>query len=210
MPTHHTSWRSISLLSSHLPLDLPSGLFPLGFPTKILYTSLFFHIHSTYPAHLILLSFIARIIFGEQYRSLNSSLCNLLHSPVTAFPLGPDIFPSTLFSTTLNLRSFASMTDQNSHSHKTSSRIIHCLHVYPDNEGSKFESPEVIHLPDFTVLQPWTRQRGRWQPNRPQTLQAQTLRWLQQHWRTFLSSQAAVKFFNECSASCVFAIWLVR
>ena len=35
---HPTSWRSILILSTHLSLVLPSGLFPSGFPTKTLYT----------------------------------------------------------------------------------------------------------------------------------------------------------------------------
>ena len=34
---HPTSWRSMLILSTHLRLGLPSGLFPSGFPTKTLY-----------------------------------------------------------------------------------------------------------------------------------------------------------------------------
>ena len=37
---HRTSWRSILILSTHLRLGLPSGLFPSSFPTKTLYTHL--------------------------------------------------------------------------------------------------------------------------------------------------------------------------
>jgi hypothetical protein len=36
--SHPTSLKCISILSSHLRLGLPSGLFPSGFPTKTLYT----------------------------------------------------------------------------------------------------------------------------------------------------------------------------
>jgi len=35
---HPTSWRSILILSTHLRIGHPSGLFPSGFPTKTLYT----------------------------------------------------------------------------------------------------------------------------------------------------------------------------
>ena len=35
-----TSWRSILILSSHLRLGLPNGLFPSGFPTRTLCTLL--------------------------------------------------------------------------------------------------------------------------------------------------------------------------
>jgi hypothetical protein len=43
------------MLSTHLPLGLPSGLFPSGFPANHLYTFLFSPIRATCPAHLILL-----------------------------------------------------------------------------------------------------------------------------------------------------------
>jgi len=75
-PLHPTSWRSILILSSHLRPDLPSSLFPSGFPTNALYMPLLSPIRATCPAHLILLDFITRAILGEECRSLSSSLCS--------------------------------------------------------------------------------------------------------------------------------------
>ena len=37
---HPSSWRSVLILSTHLRLGFPSGLFPSGFPTKTLYAPL--------------------------------------------------------------------------------------------------------------------------------------------------------------------------
>ena len=54
---HPISWRSIIILSTHLRLVLPSGLFPSGFPTKTLCNPLSSPIRATCPAHLILLGF---------------------------------------------------------------------------------------------------------------------------------------------------------
>src|SRR5215472_17526611 len=102
---HPTSWRSILILSTHLRLGLPSGLFPSGFPNKTLYTPVSSPIRATCPVHLILLHFITRTILGEQYKSFSSSLCNLLHSPVTSSLLGPNILLSTMSSNTLSFLS---------------------------------------------------------------------------------------------------------
>ena len=93
---HPTSWRSILILSSHLHLGLSSVLFPSGFPTKTLYTPFSSPICATCPAHLILLNFITCTILGE-YKSFSSSLCYLLHSPVTSSLLGPNILLNTMF-----------------------------------------------------------------------------------------------------------------
>ena len=86
---HPTSGRSILILYFHQRLGLPSGLFPSCFPIKTLNKPLLSPIRATCPTHL-LLDFITRTILGEHYRSLSSSLCSFLHSPVTSSLLGPN------------------------------------------------------------------------------------------------------------------------
>jgi len=123
-PPIPTSWRSILILSSHLYMGLLSGRFFSCFLTNILYPPLLSPICAICPAHFILLYLINRIIFGEEYRSLSSSSCRFLHSPVTLSPLGPNILLNTLFSCTLRLRSSLSMSDQVSQPYKTTGKII--------------------------------------------------------------------------------------
>ena len=67
---------------------------------------------------------IFRITFGEKNRSLRSSLCSFLHSPVTLSLLGPNTLLSTIFSNTFRLRSSLNVSDHVSHPYKTISKII--------------------------------------------------------------------------------------
>jgi hypothetical protein len=61
---------------------------------------------------------------GEEYKSFSSSLCSLLHSPVTSSLLGPKILLNTLFSNTLSFLSSRNVSDQVSHPYKTTGKIV--------------------------------------------------------------------------------------
>jgi len=66
MPPHRTSWGSFIILSSHLRLILPSGIFHSGFHTKTLYTPILASIHATCLANLIVPDLITRQIIWVQ------------------------------------------------------------------------------------------------------------------------------------------------
>ena len=116
-------------LKIHLNIILPSmsgssqWSLSLRFPNQNpVHTSPLLHTRHMSP-HLILLDFTTRTTLGKGYRSLSSSLCNFLHSPVTSSLLAPNTLLSTLFSNTLNLRSSLSVSDQVSHPYRTTGNI---------------------------------------------------------------------------------------
>jgi hypothetical protein len=112
------------MLSIHLHLGLPSGLFPSDFPINNLCTFLFSPIRATCPTHLILLDLIIPIILSEENKLCSSSWCSFLHPPVTSPPFGPNVLLSTLFSNTLSLCSSLNVRDHVSHPYRTAGKII--------------------------------------------------------------------------------------
>jgi hypothetical protein len=60
----------------------------------------------------------------EEYRLLSSSLCSFYPFSVTSSLLGQNVLLNTLFSDILSIRSSLNVSDQVSHSYKTTGKII--------------------------------------------------------------------------------------
>ena len=107
--------------------------------------------------------FDQRNTIGE-YRSLSSSFCRFLHSPVTSSLLGPNILLSTLFSNTLSLRSSLNVSDEVSHPYKTTDKIIFpyiLIFVFLESNlyhanflATSVSEPDLFRLPKFHVPNP--------------------------------------------------------
>jgi hypothetical protein len=104
---------------------------------------------------------IIRTILCEEYRSLSSSLCSFLHSPVSSSLLRPNIPLSTLFSNTLSPRSELNVSDYVSHPYKIIIIIIIIIINVRNN------------LPHHTMSYP----RRRWEDNIKIDIQEGTESW---------------------------------
>ena len=123
IPTSHLLEIHPNIIHPSVPRP-PQWSLSLRFPHQELIHPLSSPVRATCPAHLILLDFITRAILGEEYTSFSSSLCNLLHSPITSSLLGPNILLNTIFSNILSFLSSRNISDQVSHPYKTTSKII--------------------------------------------------------------------------------------
>jgi len=135
LTSHANSWRTNLMSSLHLCLGLQSGVFLLGFPTKIPY------------APLLTLSVLnASPILSFDHPNNIWWVVHIIKLLVmSSFPLpwyrvpGPNIFLSTLFSNTLSLCSSLNVSDQVSHLYKTTGKVIVLYILFPVFVDSKLE-----------------------------------------------------------------------
>ena len=123
IPTFHLLEIHPNIIHRSTP-RYPQWSLCLGLPHQEPIHPLSSPIRATCQAHLILLDFITRTMLGEEYTSFSSSLCNLLHSPVTSSLLDTNILLNTMFSNTLSFLSSRDVIDQASHPYKTTGKII--------------------------------------------------------------------------------------
>jgi len=109
MQSNPISLRSILIISPHLHLGLTS----FDFPSDFTYQKSCLHLPS-HPCYMPCPSHVpwsgTLIVFSKEYKSCSSSLCTLLHPPVTSSLFCPIIFLCSLFQNTLSLCSSFNVT----------------------------------------------------------------------------------------------------
>lgn len=101
------------------PPDLQRGLFPPGFPTKILYV-----FKSPHMCQMPNFSYPPWFVHLNNIKSWTASLRNALHSPDTSYHLGPSILLSALLVNTLMLQYSLTVRERVSHPHKSNHKLL--------------------------------------------------------------------------------------
>ena len=138
-PLPPTSWRSILILSSIITWFSQAVSFPQVSPSKpcICLSSPPYVLHVPPTSFFLILS---PEQFGEEYRSLSSSLCSFLFSSVTSSLFGPNILLNTLFANTFSLPSSLNVSDQVSHPYKMTGLTLDQMHemlIHIDEGGNR-------------------------------------------------------------------------
>ena len=157
IPTSHLLEIHHNIIHPSTP-RYPQWSLSLRFPHQDPIHPLSSPIRATCPAHLILLDFITCTILGEGYRSFSSSLCSLLHSPVTSSLLGPNILLNTVFSNTLSFLSSLNVSDQVSHPwipKATNTKSEYVILIAFPLQRSLHESASMLRYKCATCLVTW-------------------------------------------------------
>jgi hypothetical protein len=77
----------------HRRLRIPSGIFPSGFTTEILYALLLLPIHATWFAYLILIDWMAPVIFHEEKQIVKLVILQFPLIPCYLFRVRPKYLP---------------------------------------------------------------------------------------------------------------------
>jgi len=111
------------MVSAHLHLRLPSGLFPSDFTIKSRMN------FSSLPNIPCVPAISSYLIWSPQEHSVistNHKAPDFLQPPVTSSLLDPKVFLSTLFSNALGQCSSLNVRDQVSHPYDTTGKITFC------------------------------------------------------------------------------------
>ena len=99
---NHNSLKLITILSSHVHIDLQRDLLPSGFKTRSMYACFWFNFSPTWTNILCsLVRYDSHNNIWSGLQALRLWLNTILQPPVPSYPSGPNTFCCTLLSNTL-------------------------------------------------------------------------------------------------------------